>query len=212
MRVSFGEFLVDSAERQLLRAEAQVHVTAKAFQLLILLISERPRVLSKKEIYDTLWPNVYVQEANIKNLVAELRSVLGEGAEQLIRTERGVGYAFVGEAQDELTLSQPRFLLVVNGVAFALRDGRNVIGRDPTAHVKLDSASASRSHASVTVTGDDASLQDLGSRNGTYLNGEKIETARSLRAGDEIRIAGFAIRFQTAPGSARATAPLGLRV
>jgi DNA-binding winged helix-turn-helix (wHTH) protein len=212
VRVRFGEFVLDSAARELLRGDAPVHLTGKAFQLLVLLAAERPKVITKKEIYDALWPDVYVQEANIKNLVAELRSALGEGAEGMIRTERGVGYAFAGEATDELSLTMARFLLVVNGVAFALRDGRNVIGRDSTAHVKLDSASASRSHAVVTVTGDEAILQDLRSRNGTFLNGERLETARPLRAGDEIRIAGFAIRFQTAPGSARATAPLGLRV
>ena len=211
MRVSFGDFVLDSGARELLRAAEPVHLTGKAFQLLVLLVAERPRVVTKKEIYDALWPDVFVQEANIKNLVAELRSALGTDPE-MIRTERGSGYAFTPETSDELALLQPRFLLVVNGVAFALRDGRNVIGRDPMAHVKLDSAAASRSHAAVTITGDDAILQDLGSRNGTFLNGEKLEAARPLRAGDEIRIAGFAIRFQTAPGTARATAPLGIRV
>ena len=156
---------------------------------------------------------MYVQEANIKNLVAELRAALGDDDEEMIRTERGVGYAFIAEGQDEVLLAAPRFVLVVNGVTFALREGRNVIGREASAQIRLESSAVSpRSHAAVTVTGEDANVQDLGSRNGTYLNGEKLEAARSLRAGDEIRIAGFAIRFQTAPGSARATAPLGLRV
>ena len=208
MRVTFGEFLLDSAERQLLRGETPEHLTGKAFQLLVLLVAERPKVVSKKEIYDTLWPQVFVQEANIKNLIAELRAALGEA---VIRTERGAGYAFAAEARDEILLQLP-FVLVVNGVAFPLREGRNVIGRDPDAQIRLDSAAVSRRHAAIMITGDDAVLQDLGSRNGTHINGEKLEAARPLRAGDEIRIAQFAIRFQNAPGSARPTAPLGYRI
>ena len=88
MRVTFGDFLLDSAERQLLRGEEPVHLTGKAFQLLVLLIAERPKVVSKKEIYDTLWPDVFVQEANIKNLIAELRSALADDEETTDRLAR----------------------------------------------------------------------------------------------------------------------------
>ena len=211
MRVTFGDFLIDSAERQLLRGEDPEHLTGKAFQLLVLLVAERPKVVSKKEIYDTLWPEVFVQEANIKNLIAELRAALRDDGEEIIRTERGQGYAFAAEARDEIALQLP-FVLVVNGVAFPLREGKNVIGRDPDAQIRLDSAAVSRRHAAILITGDDAVLQDLGSRNGTHVNGEKLEAARPLRAGDEIKIAQFAIRFLNAPGSARPTAPLGYRI
>ena len=210
MRVAFAEFVLDSGERQLLRGDSPVHLTGKAFQLLVLLVAERPKVVVKKEIYDALWPNVYVQEANIKNLIAELRSALGD--EEMIRTHRGVGYAFGGEAREEVSLAPSRYSVVISGVAFALREGRNVIGREPGAHIRLDLAAVSRRHAAINIHGEEAVVQDLGSRNGTWLNGEKLEAARSLRTGDEIRIAQTAIRFQIAPGSARPTAPLGSRV
>lgn len=212
MRVSFGAFLLDSAERLLVRDGSAVHLTGKAFQLLVLLVAERPKIVSKKEIYDALWPNTYVQEANIKNLIAELRSAFGDGGEQWIRTERAAGYAFTAEVHDELAIAQPRFIAIVNGVSFPLRDGVNVIGRLSAAEIRLDSAEVSRRHASITVTGDDAVIQDLGSRNGTRLNGETLEVAKAIRPGDEIRIAQFAIRFQTAPGVLRPTAPLGYRL
>lgn len=211
MRITFGDFLLDSAERQLLAGDVPVHVTGKAFQLLVLLAAERPNVVLKKEIYDTLWPNVYVQEANIKNLIAELRGAMGDDGEKIIRTERGAGYAFVAEVRDELAVHM-KFALIVNGASFPLREGRNIIGRDAAAQIRLDSAAVSRRHAAVMVSGEEAILQDLGSRNGTHVNGEKLEAARPLRAGDEIRIAQFAIRFQNAPGSARPTAPLGYRL
>ena len=211
MRVTFGDFLLDSSERHLLRGDASVHLTGKAFQLLVLLLAERPKIVSKKDIYDALWPDVFVQEAIIKNLIAELRSALGDEEETMIRTERGAGYAFIAETRDEIVLQLP-YVLIVNGLTFPLKEGRNVIGRDPEAQLRLDSQAVSRKHASITITGDDAVLHDLGSRNGTHLNGEKLEAARPLRPGDEIRIAQFAIRFQNAPGTARPTAPLGFRV
>jgi DNA-binding winged helix-turn-helix (wHTH) protein len=209
MRIRFGEFVLDSSARQLERAGTPIHLTGKAFQLLVLLAAERPKIISKKEIYDTLWPDVYVQEANIKNLIAELRSALGE---DVIRTERGAGYGFAPEATDEIALTGSRYSVVINGVAFALREGRNVIGRDSDADIRLALPAVSRRHAVITIDADEAMVQDLGSRNGTWLNGEKLEAARSLRSGDEIRIAQTAIRFQIAPGSARPTAPLGYRV
>ncbi len=209
MRIRFGDFVLDSSTRQLEKGEEQIHLTGKAFQLLVLLAAERPKVISKKEIYDTLWPDVYVQEANIKNLIAELRDALGD---EVIRTERGAGYAFAPEATDEVALSGSRFSVVINGVAFALREGRNIIGRESDADIRLALPAVSRRHAAIVIEGEDARVQDLGSRNGTFLNGEKLEAARPLRSGDEIRIAQTAIRFQIAPGSARPTAPLGYRV
>lgn len=209
MRIRFGDFVLDSSTRQLEHGETQIHLTGKAFQLLVLLAAERPKLVSKKEIYDTLWPDVYVQEANIKNLIAELRGVLGDEA---IRTERGAGYAFTPDAIEEVSLTASRYSVVINGVAFALREGRNIIGREADADIRLALPAVSRRHAVVTIDGDDAFVQDMGSRNGTYVNGEKLETARPLRSGDEIRIAQTAIRFQIAPGSSRPTAPLGYRV
>jgi len=209
MRIRFGDFILDSSARQLERGDEQIHLTGKAFQLLVLLAAERPKIISKKEIYDTLWPDVYVQEANIKNLIAELRSAVGD---DVIRTERGAGYAFAPEATEEVGLSGSRFSVVINGVAFALREGRNIIGRESDADIRLALPAVSRRHAAVVIDGEDAMVQDLGSRNGTFLNGEKLEAARPLRSGDEIRMAQTAIRFQIAPGSARPTAPLGYRV
>ena len=209
MRIRFGEFVLDSSTRQLEKGEDEIHLTGKAFQLLVLLAAERPKVISKKEIYDSLWPDVYVQEANIKNLIAELRAALGD---DVIRTQRGAGYAFAPDATDEIALSGSRFSVVINGVAFALREGRNIIGRESDADIRLALPAVSRRHAAIVIDGEDAAVQDLGSRNGTCLNGEKLEAARPLRPGDEIRIAQTAIRFQIAPGSARPTAPLGYRV
>jgi transcriptional regulator of acetoin/glycerol metabolism len=61
------------------------------------------------------------------------------------------------------------------------------IGRDPSCHVAIDDQQASRSHAKVTCSVDTLALVDLESRNGTFVNGQKI-TRANLRRGDVIRI------------------------
>jgi len=87
------------------------------------------------------------------------------------------------------------------------RGGRLLIGRDPAADVPLSwDATVSRRHAAVEVVGGGATLADLGSRNGTFLNGERLATAvpgRSLRPGDLLRC-GDTVLAVAGPAGARA--------
>ena len=81
----------------------------KAFELLCLLLVRRPRVLSKAQIRDVLWPGTSVGETSLPRLVTELRQALGDDAQQprFIRTAHGFGYAFCGEARDDAE-TQPK--------------------------------------------------------------------------------------------------------
>ena len=92
MRAEFGEFVFDSATREVTRRGQVVRLAPKAFDLLQILIEERPRAVRKEELRERLWPDVVVDEANLKNLVGEIRSALGE--EKIIRTLPRFGYAF----------------------------------------------------------------------------------------------------------------------
>jgi pSer/pThr/pTyr-binding forkhead associated (FHA) protein len=71
------------------------------------------------------------------------------------------------------------------GQVFPLRAGRNLIGRGPTCAVKVNSHALSREHASVYITDDKVILTDLNSRNGTYLNGVRVQNQK-MRLGDKI--------------------------
>ena len=74
----------------------------KAYELLSLLLARRPRVLSKAQIRDVLWPGTSVARDGLPRLVTELRQALGDDAQQprFIRTVHGFGYAFCGEARE----------------------------------------------------------------------------------------------------------------
>jgi pSer/pThr/pTyr-binding forkhead associated (FHA) protein len=74
---------------------------------------------------------------------------------------------------------------------YPLRQGETTIGRSPYCSVQLMSVQASREHAAIAVAGDMATLTDLNSRNGTYLNGRKIQEPSRLVVGDKITIGGL---------------------
>ena len=81
MRFSFGNCQLDTASREFVRRGEAVHLSPKAFDLLRLLIEQRPRVVSKAELMQALWPDTFVVEGNLPVLVAEVREALGDRAE-----------------------------------------------------------------------------------------------------------------------------------
>jgi pSer/pThr/pTyr-binding forkhead associated (FHA) protein len=72
------------------------------------------------------------------------------------------------------------------------------IGRDASTNMALDDDQASRRHARVSAQGDTAMIEDLGSTNGTYVNGQPIEGPRAIRPGDRIRVGLTVIELRTA--------------
>lgn len=74
------------------------------------------------------------------------------------------------------------------GSSFPLGSGWLHIGRDPECAIVLDEADVSSEHASVKALGNVAEIRDLGSQNGTFVNGERISRATLLEPGDEFRI------------------------
>lgn len=91
----------------------------------------------------------------------------------------------------------------VLGLTVAL-DGEVVLGRDPACTVPLPSDDVSRRHARVDRDGDGHVLADLGSTNGTWVNGRAVERHR-LAAGDRIRVGGFVAAY-VAPSAAGSVA------
>jgi DNA-binding winged helix-turn-helix (wHTH) protein len=93
-------FTLDFESRQLTSAGQEIHLEPKAFELLSALVLERPKALSKADLQERLWPGTFVAEANLSNLVAEIRAALGDSARAptFVRTAHGFGYAFCGDA------------------------------------------------------------------------------------------------------------------
>jgi DNA-binding winged helix-turn-helix (wHTH) protein len=203
MQVAIGDTLFDSERRQLLRGGAEVRLSPKAFRLLEVLLERRPKALSKADLCDTLWPDTFVVEANLANLVRELREALGDDARKprYLRTVHGFGYAFAEEARARggAALDEESafvFRAVCGPTEIDLRPGENVFGRDRHAHVWLSDDSVSRRHARITVVGDQATLEDLGSKNGTFRRDERITSPVALGDGDAFAIGSVAMTLR----------------
>src|SRR5262249_29108974 len=118
------------------------------------------------------------------------------------------GYRFIGPAQiDSKTGRAPSrqarasgCRVVWDGRAIALREGVNTIGRAEDSTVCVDSSKVSRRHARILVAGVRAVLEDLGSKNGTYVGGQRIDAPRPLDDGDEIRVGPAGIVFHVFSG------------
>ena len=88
------------------------------------------------------------------------------------------------------------FRLVYRDKELILAPGENIVGRGRGATIQLSSKSISRRHARIVVRDDQATLEDLGSKNGTFLRGERIESPRRLADGDPIRVGSSSMTFR----------------
>jgi DNA-binding winged helix-turn-helix (wHTH) protein len=204
MRVRFGDCLLDSETRQLFVRGETVHVQPKAFQFLELLLENRPRAVSKSQIHEKLWPGTFVSDSTLTSLLVEVRDVIGDEARHplYVRTVHRFGYAFCGNAQElhDAASSGPArkwsCWILHARKRTALEPGETIIGRDPGAGLLIDHPSVSRRHARILVTSESATLEDLGSKNGTRVGDRRVEAPVPLEDGARIHIGTVALTFR----------------
>lgn len=85
------------------------------------------------------------------------------------------------------------------GMSFLLRDDNTTVGRHPDSDIFLNDVTVSRHHCRFVTSGDELTVEDSGSTNGTYVNDERVDSAK-LQAGDEVLIGRF--HFVIAHGDA----------
>lgn len=205
MRVLFDRFTFDAATRELLDGAARVHLSPKAFDLLQLLLARRPAVVSKAEVFDHVWRDTFVSEANLSVAIAEIRQALGEDPRQprFVRTVHRVGYAFCGEARDAEAVGAATpaagalCWLVRDERPITLGPGEHVIGRDPRCAVWVDASGVSRRHAAIIVDATGATLRDLESSNGTFVGGRRLTAPHRLVDGDRLELGAVTLTFRT---------------
>jgi DNA-binding winged helix-turn-helix (wHTH) protein len=216
-RYGFGHFVLDLDARELRRGAEAIALSPKAYQLLQILVSERPKALSKLDLQDRLWPDTFVVEKNLVNLVAEIRAALGDDAAhpRFVRTIPRFGYAFRESAAtlDDGTSRVPdasvRLRLRWPDGRAALNEGEHVLGRDPDLELFIDAPGVSRRHAMIRVSGGDATIEDLGSKNGTFVADRAASAPTPLTDGDVIRLGSVEVTFTvvSASFSTRTEAP-----
>ena len=216
MAYRFGPFLYDSVSRGLLKEGAEIPLTHKSRELLLLFLHNPGRLLAREEIVEKVWPDVAVTDDALRFQVGELRKAFGDEGESFIRTIRREGYRW--EAPVKAAADRPvrpaagdagprpelRYRLVLESREIQLMEGENVVGRDPDAALWIDHPSVSRRHARILVGDGKATLEDLESKNGTFLGGKRLERKVALSDGDEVRIGPETMVFRSlSPGTTR---------
>jgi DNA-binding winged helix-turn-helix (wHTH) protein len=206
MRLRFEDCVFDSDTREVIRGGRAVPLSPKAFHLLETLIRERPKAVEKHRIHTELWPGVFVSEANLPNLITELRSALGDNTRKprVIRTVRTFGYAFSAPATPVsagtgISGEGIVYRLIRGDREIALGPGENLIGRAPDSVLFVNDSSVSRRHARIVIDNSGAVLEDLGSKNGTLVRGKLISGKRRLADKDPIQIGPVHLVFRVFP-------------
>jgi DNA-binding winged helix-turn-helix (wHTH) protein len=191
-----GEWLVEPTLDRISRDGHHVRLRPRAMDVLICLALESGKLASKQNIIDTVWRTEYVSEHALTQVIAELRAALGDDARNpsYIENIPRRGYRLVA-AVTPVAMSVPSvhdaslpFKLQSEEGDHPLVQGPNIIGRTIDADLCIDRTEVSRCHARIVVQGTTATIEDLGSKNGTYVNGERLEAPILLTNGDEIWI------------------------
>jgi DNA-binding winged helix-turn-helix (wHTH) protein len=203
MKMTFGPWALDTDRRLLTRGGNPVSISPKAFDLLRLLVQHHEKAFSKAELHRHLWPDSFVSDGSLTILIAEIRDVLDDDAEQpkYVRTVRRFGYAFCGpvtNAENTKLVAPQRSngWLIWGDKSIELAEGETLLGRAMDAQVRFDVPGVSRRHARIIIDGASVTLEDLGSQNGTYVRGARISGAARLGDGDELSLGPVSIVFR----------------
>jgi TolB-like protein/DNA-binding winged helix-turn-helix (wHTH) protein/Tfp pilus assembly protein PilF len=103
----FGEFTVDVDQRVLLRNGTPISLPPKLFDTFIILVHNKGRIVGKEELMNQLWPDTFVEEANLAVNIQQLRKVLGDNARKplFIETVARRGYRFIAHVEEGVSES-----------------------------------------------------------------------------------------------------------
>jgi DNA-binding winged helix-turn-helix (wHTH) protein len=216
-----GDWVVEPSLNRLSRDSQDIHVAPKAMDLLLYLAGHAGDVLSRETIIDAVWSETFVGENVLRRQIAALRHALGDDAANptYIENIRKRGYRLIARVEylehhgslepDHMPaavenrqiggslLPKGRFVCALRWGTddVALREGENVVGRMPESDVQIASERVSRRHAHIIVEYGRATIEDLGSKNGTFVDGRRIDGPTELVDGDQITIGPAVLQY-----------------
>jgi len=192
MILRIGGCEIDCDRRQVLRDGAEQRLPRKAFDLLLVLLDKRPKVVAKDVLIKRVWPDAFVADANLAILIGDVRAALGDDAKEprIIKTHHRVGYSFAADVTEVSAAAgdrgQPAFILAAAKRRILLFEGSATLGRDGSCDIVIDDPSVSRVHAVLSVTDGQLTVEDRDSKNGTRVDGRELSEASIVRSGQKI--------------------------
>lgn len=208
---SFGEFDLDLRSGELRKHGEEIRLEPRVFALLSYFVENAGRVIDRSELLDKIWPETHVSDASLTQAIKSLREALEDDPREsvYVTTLPRRGYKFVTKVVLGQGTRGSACHIFYGLKEFVLAAGENVIGRARDAAVCIRSDEVSRRHARIVVSATGATIEDLGSRNGTWVSDRRIEGRCDLRDGDQIVIGSVVLFFRTAESmSSTPTAPL----
>ena len=201
----------------------EVRVSGRALKLephpkdlLILLLQRAGELVTREAIARHVWGStVHVDvEQGINTAMRKIRQALREDPDRplFLETVVGKGYRFIGScSRSDSDAAAIAAIDAAGGChliwqlrVIPLVPGSNLIGRDPNSTVQIDSSSVSRRHAEIAVIDSGLTIEDLRSKNGTFVNGARIDAPVRLADYDTIQI-GPAILTCRVPSASEST-------
>jgi len=193
MILRIGACEIDCDRRRILRDGAEQRLPRKAFDLLLVLLEKRPKVVTKEALIKRVWPDAFVADANLAILIGDVRAALGDDAREprLIKTHHRVGYSFAADV-NEVTVDahdrgEPAFILASATRRILLFQGAVTLGRDGGCDIVIDDPSVSRVHAVLSVSDGHLTVEDRASKNGTRVDDRRVDAATAVLPGQRIR-------------------------
>ena len=203
--VRFGIFEVDLTTGELRRKGLRVRLQEQPFQVLRMLLERPGELVRREDLRQRLWPEVLSAdfEQGLNKAVHKVRLALGDSADnpRFVETLARRGYRFIAAVEGNPLPPPDAFSVNWEGRAIPLSEGCNTIGREHDSTICIHLASVSRRHARIHISGETAVLEDLGSKNGTLLKGQRIRSLSPLADGDEIGVGSARLVFHA--GSSR---------
>jgi DNA-binding winged helix-turn-helix (wHTH) protein len=212
-----GEWHVEPDFNVITNGDVEVRLEIKVMELLVYLAHQGDRLVTRSELIDGVWGTEFICDNTLTHAISQLRAALGDDPRNpnFIQTIHRRGYRLLAavvdlEGRGAADIAQPsHFRILTPTREIQLREGANLLGRAPGVTVRIDSIWVSRHHAKVEVELEDAVLEDLGSRNGTFVNGERVTEAATLISGDIISLGKLTDRLRFVQGGEGvSTAPL----
>lgn len=205
-----GDWLVQPSLNLLTRGGESRRLEPKIMDVLVCLCERAGAVVPKTFIIDTVWATRFVCESVLSRAIAEIRTSLGDSARtpRYIATISKRGYRVVASVRAcspsvvDPTPARVALVLVLGDRELPLDEGEWVLGRAPDAGVRIDAATVSRLHARIVVSGSRVTIEDLGSKNGTAIRGERISAVTELHDGDEVVLGSASLVFRSIAATA----------
>src|SRR5688572_17399738 len=199
----FGPFQLDPDAAELRLDEQRIELRPKCLHLLLFLVQKGGKLVSREVLLEQIWSDVVVGQETLSRTITEIRQALGDHADapQYIETVPRHGYKFIAAVTRARRASNHTLYVVHRYQEYALTEGNHVIGRGHDVAVRLYTPLMSRHHARIRVRGNQLTLEDLGSKNGTLVNDERVNGTVELHSGDAIHVGGELLVVRSASDS-----------